>query len=104
MYRTDISRKYPPYPEFPNEKYVALAAKYRLIDRDYKLAVLNRVLCHVTYLEDGSSHTMWKQYAKTRVAFYIGGSFALRTRLLQRARYSTASITMPRVFSRKSPH
>lgn len=64
VYRTDIIRKYPPYPEFSNEKYVALAAKYRLIDRDYKLAVLNRVLCHVTYLEDGSSHTMWKQYAK----------------------------------------
>lgn len=69
VYRTDIIRKYPPYPEFPNEKYVALAAKYRLIDRDYKLAVLNRVLCHVTYLEDGSSHTMWKQYAKSPRGF-----------------------------------
>lgn len=69
VYRTDITRKYPPYPEFPNEKYVALAAKYRLIDRDYKLAVLNRVLCHVTYLEDGSSHTMWKQYAKNPRGF-----------------------------------
>ena len=69
VYRTDITRKYPPYPEFPNEKYVALAAKYRLIDRDYKLAVLNRVLCHVTYLEDGSSHTMWKQYAKNPHGF-----------------------------------
>ena len=69
VYRTDIIRKYSPYPEFPNEKYVALAAKYRLIDRDYKLAVLNRVLCHVTYLEDGSSHTMWKQYAKNPRGF-----------------------------------
>lgn len=69
VYRTDIIRKYPPYPEFPNEKYVALAAKYRLIDRDYKLAVLNRVLCHVTYLEDGSSHTIWKQYAKNPRGF-----------------------------------
>lgn len=48
---------------------MALAAKYRLIDRDYKLAVLNRVLCHVTYLEDGSSHTMWKQYAKNPRGF-----------------------------------
>ena len=69
VYRTDIIRKYPPYPEFPNEKYVALAAKYRLIDRDYKLAVLSRVLCHVTYLEDGSSHTMWKQYAENPRGF-----------------------------------
>lgn len=104
VYRTDITRKYPPYPEFPNEKYVALAAKYRLIDRDYKLAVLNRVLCHVTYLEDGSSHTMWKQYAKNPRGFLYWRQLSLRTRLLQRARYSTASITMPRVFSRKSPH
>ena len=57
VYRTDIIRKYPPYPEFPDEKYVALAAKYRMIDRDYKLAVLNRVLCHVTYLEDVQLHS-----------------------------------------------
>ncbi len=69
VYRTDVIQKYPPYPVFPNEKYVALAAKYRLIDRDYKLAVLNCVLCHVTYLEDGSSRTMWKQYVQNPRGF-----------------------------------
>lgn len=62
VYRTEIIRKYPSYPVFEHEKYVALAAKYRLIDKDCKLFVLNRVLCHVTYLKDGSSNTMWKQY------------------------------------------
>lgn len=64
VYRTDIIKKYPPYPEFEGEKYVALAYVYRLIDQDYKLAVLNEVLCNVEYQEDGSTGTMWKQYLK----------------------------------------
>ena len=62
VYRTDIIKKYPPYPAFEGEKYVALAYKYRLIDQDYKLAVLPQILCNVEYQEDGSSGTMWKQY------------------------------------------
>lgn len=62
VYRTDIINRYPPYPEFEGEKYVALSYKYRLIDQDYKMAVLDEVLCHVEYQPDGSSNTMWKQY------------------------------------------
>lgn len=69
VYRTDIIRKYPPYPVFEGEKYVALAYKYRLIDQDYKLAVLNEVLCNVEYQADGSSGTMWKQYLKNPKGF-----------------------------------
>lgn len=64
VYRTDVINSYPAYPVFENEKYVALAYKYRLIDQDYKLCVLNDVLCNVEYQLDGSSHTMWKQYLK----------------------------------------
>lgn len=62
VYRTDIIKRYPPYPVFVDEKYVALAYKYRLIDQDYKMAVLNDVLCNVEYQIDGSSNTMWRQY------------------------------------------
>ena len=62
VYRTDVIRQYPPYPVFTGEKYVALAYKYRLIDQDYTLAVLDEVLCNVEYQPDGSSGTMWKQY------------------------------------------
>lgn len=69
VYRTDIINKYPPYPVFEGEKYVALAYKYRLIDQDYKLAVLNEVLCNVEYQADGSSGTMWKQYLKNPKGF-----------------------------------
>lgn len=64
VYRTDVIRKYPPYPVFPGEKYVALSYKYRLIDQTYKMAVLDDVLCNVEYQPDGSSNTMWKQYFK----------------------------------------
>lgn len=62
VYRTDVIKKYPRYPEFPGEKYVGLNYKYILIDQDYKLAVMNEVLCNVEYQPDGSSGTMLKQY------------------------------------------
>ena len=69
IYRTDDIKRYPPYPVFAGEKYVALAYKYRLIDNDYKLAVLNEVLCNVEYQTDGSSGTMYKQYLKNPRGF-----------------------------------
>ena len=69
VYRTDVIKRYPPYPVFPGEKYVALAYKYRLIDQDYKLAVLNDILCNVEYQSDGSSATMWKQYVNNPKGF-----------------------------------
>ena len=69
VYRTDVIRRYPPYPVFQGEKYVALAYKYLLIDQDYKLAVLNDVLCNVEYQIDGSSNTMWRQYLRNPQGF-----------------------------------
>ena len=69
IYRTDVINSYPPYPVFEGEKYVALAYKYRLIDQDYKLAVLDDVVCNVEYQTDGSTGTMWKQYLKTPKGF-----------------------------------
>lgn len=71
VYRTDVIKKYPPYPSFPGEKYLALAYKYRLIDQDYKLAVLNEVLCNVEYQADGSSAAMWQQYIKNPRGFVL---------------------------------
>ncbi len=69
VYRTDIINKYPPYPVFEGEKYVALSYKYRLIDQSYKMAVLDKVLCNVDYQADGSSNTMWRQYLKNPKGF-----------------------------------
>lgn len=69
VYRTDVMNSVPAYPAFEGEKYVALAYKYRLIDQNYKLAVLDEVLCNVEYQPDGSSGTMWKQYLRNPKGF-----------------------------------
>lgn len=69
VYRTDIINKYPPYPVFEGERYVALGYKYRLIDQEYKLSILNEVLVNVDYQQNGSSATMWKQYVKNPKGF-----------------------------------
>lgn len=69
VYRTDVINQYPPYPVFEGERYVALAYKYRLIDQDYRLAVLNEVLCHVEYQADGHSMGMWKEYVRSPRGF-----------------------------------
>lgn len=78
VYRTDIIKKYPPYPAFEGEKYVALAYKYRLIDQDYKLAVLDEILCNVEYQENGSSATMWKGYLKNPNGFAFWRKVCMR--------------------------
>lgn len=69
IYRTDVINSVPPYPVFEGEKYVALAYKYRLIDQNYKLSVLDEVICEVEYQADGSSNNMWKQYLKSPNGF-----------------------------------
>lgn len=78
VYRTDIINRYPPYPVFEGEKYVALAYKYRLIDREYKLAVLDEVLCNVEYQPDGSSNTMFRQYLKNPRGFAFWRTVCMR--------------------------
>ncbi|MCD7808670.1 MAG: hypothetical protein LUH02_04950 [Erysipelotrichaceae bacterium] len=55
-------KDYPEYPVFEGEKYVGLNYKYLLIDQDYKLYVINDILCNVEYQADGSSNNIWKQY------------------------------------------
>lgn len=71
VYRTDVIRAYPEYPVFPGEKYVALAYKYRLIDQNYELAVLDEVLCNVEYQTDGHSNGMWKEYLRSPRGFAL---------------------------------
>ena len=62
IYRTDVVNSVPPYPVFDGEKYVGLVYKYTLIDQQYKLSVLDEVVCEVEYQADGSTGTMWRQY------------------------------------------
>lgn len=62
VYRTEIVKKYQRYPIFDEEHFVPLGTLYLLIDKHYKLACLNEVLCIVEYMEDGSSRNIIKQY------------------------------------------
>lgn len=62
VYRTQVINSYPEYPLFEGERYVGLAYKYMLIDRDYKLLTLNEPLVTVEYQPDGSSYNMYRQY------------------------------------------
>ncbi len=66
--RTDLTKLYP-YPIFPGEKYVNLATKYSMLDRDYKLWLLNEPVCIVEYLPDGSSRNMIRQYFRNPRGF-----------------------------------
>lgn len=69
IYRTDVIKKYPPYPVFEGEKYVSLGYKYLLIDQDYDLLIMNEPVCIVEYMLDGSSKNMYKQYLKNPKGF-----------------------------------
>lgn len=69
IYRTDVMKKYPPYPVFEGEKYVSLGYKYLLCDQEYELIVLNEVVCKVEYQEDGSSKNMLRQYLNNPKGF-----------------------------------
>jgi glycosyltransferase involved in cell wall biosynthesis len=69
VYRSDLTRKAPPYPIFPDEKYCPLSFKYILIDQECPLLIMNEVLCHVEYLDDGSSMNIIKQYKRNPNGF-----------------------------------
>jgi glycosyltransferase involved in cell wall biosynthesis len=69
VYRSELTKKTPPYPIFKGEKYCPLSYKYILIDQECPLLVMNEVLCHVEYLEDGSSMNMIHQYRKNPNGF-----------------------------------
>lgn len=68
VYRTELTRKFR-YPVFENEKYVGLAYKYYKLDQDYKLLLMNEIICIVEYLPDGSSKNMLNQYRKNPKGF-----------------------------------
>ena len=89
---------------------MALAYKYRLIDQDYKLAVLPQVLCNVEYQEDGSSGTMWKQYLKNPKGFAFWRKICMRypeskkRKIVDCIHYcSSSQIARNKGYIRKSP-
>lgn len=69
IYRTAVFNNYPPYPVFENEKFTPLSLKYYLMDDKYELLLINKVLCYVEYLQDGSSKNIIESYRKNPRGF-----------------------------------
>lgn len=110
VYRTDVINKYPEYPVFEGEKYVGLNYKYLLIDQDYKLLVLNEVLCNVEYQEDGSSNSMWKQYYRNPNGFaflrkfYMQYNTSLKRNIMDCIHYvSSSKLAKNKHYIKESP-
>lgn len=107
--RTDVVRLYPPYPVFEGERLVPLGSLYTMIDRDYELAVVDRVLCLVEYLPDGSSNNMLRQYYRSPKGFRYSRLVMLRIpqslkrRLTLHAHYVAESILAHERFVKDSP-
>jgi len=68
VYRSELIKQNP-YPIFKGEKYVGLDYKYMKLDENYELALLNKPVCIVEYLPDGSSLNMFRQYKNNPKGF-----------------------------------
>ncbi|GHU81171.1 beta-glycosyltransferase [Clostridia bacterium] len=68
IYRSDLSKKYP-YPVFKGEKFFPASYKFRLIDLDYKMLLLNEVVCIVEYTDDSMSFNKIAQYRSCAKGF-----------------------------------
>ncbi len=80
VYRTEIIKKYPPYPIFDGERYVSLASLYFMIDQDYELLTINKPLVTVEYQIDGSSYNMYRNYVKNPKGFVYDRKLVLSTK------------------------
>lgn len=68
IYRTNLIKENP-YPIFQDEKYVGLDYKYMKLDDRYLLGLMNKPVCVVEYLSDGSSLNMFRQYKNNPKGF-----------------------------------
>lgn len=77
--RTDVVREFPPYPTFEGEKFVPLGSLYTMIDQKYRLSVVDKVLCIVEYMPDGSTRNMIRQYYRNPRGFRYSRLVSLNT-------------------------
>lgn len=59
--RSELSKKYP-YPEFEGEKFYPASYKFRKLDQDYELLILNKATCVVDYNDDSMTFDKFAQY------------------------------------------
>ena len=78
VYKTKVVRKYPLYPIFEGENLVPLDYLYLQIDQDYYLKPINKVLCIVEYMPDGSTLNIYKQYRKSPKGFAVARVLSIK--------------------------
>lgn len=110
VYLTEVMKRVDRYPEFEGEKLVPLSFKYVQADKFGELLLLDKALCRVEYLPDGSSGTIVRQYFKSTQGFIAARknmmlhSPYLRVRARESAHYVAESlIARNRRFIRSSP-
>ena len=59
--RSDLSKLYP-YPEFSGEKFYPASYKFRKLDQNYELLILNKPTCVVDYNDDSMTFDKFAQY------------------------------------------
>lgn len=69
VYRNDVTRSFPRYPEFAGERLVPLGWLYRQIDQKYELIAFNDVYVVVDYQVGGSSDSIVSQYFQSPQGF-----------------------------------
>lgn len=78
VYATNVIKKYPEYPVFEGERFVPLGYKYSDIDLEYDMLFLNKVLCIVDYMPDGSTLNIFKQYYRHPKGFAYSRRHSLK--------------------------
>lgn len=69
VYKSDVTRSFPRYPEFSGERLVPLGWLYRQIDQRYELIAFNDVYVVVDYQIGGSSDSIISQYFQSPRGF-----------------------------------
>lgn len=100
VYRTEIIKKYMPYPVFEGEIFTPLGYKYLLVDYDYELLFLNEPLCIVDYRPDGNSHNLIQQYFRNPQGFLeerkvrMSKAYTFRERFKNTVHFVTAQLIL----------
>ncbi len=68
IFRSELTRKYP-YPEFPGEKFYPASYKFRLLDLEYSMLLMDEYTCVVDYNEDSMTFHKFAQYKNNAKGF-----------------------------------
>jgi hypothetical protein len=83
---------------------------YTMIDKDYKLSVLDAVVCLVEYMPDGSTHNMIRQYYRNPNGFRyarlveLKSPLTLKRKLKVYSHYAAESILAGKSILKDAPN